>query len=665
MSKSRRAPRSKLRLKSLGFESLETRTMMSLPPALPDPNVTLTTTDVDTLLRRAVASANTSNAIIAVVDRNGTILGVQVEPGALASVAPDRLDFAIDGAVAEARTGAFFSNNDAKQGVITPSTIPIDLTSRTIRQISQTTITAREVQADPDPNVPDPTQQGPGFVAPIGVGGHFPADIAHTPPVDLFEIEGTNRAVVAPNGQPYGEDPANIAQSIPSPVAYGVQSGDPGHELDIGRGIGTLPGGIGLFKANPANPNQSILVGGIGVFFPGPTGYADVEQNFQPTNKKQTALQRENAPLALLAEYMAFAAAGGAPGVAAGITTKGPGGQTLPALPGFQVPLNPKFKVFLAGIALDQVGQGSAGGVKQTLKTGKTAGQGVILAPGAGSNKIVQGGMMEIPGAVVPTGILITPHASSVPGGLTEPEVEQIINQAITTANQTRAQLRVAPTDMAIAVTDTTGEVLGLYRMTDSTIFSIDVAVAKARNVAYYASPDLQPEDRVAVNDLLPVSATNPFLPLGTAFTSRTFRFLVEPRYPAGVDGSVPGAFSILREDWVDPKTGYNKGAPAPISDIHTVLGYDAFHPGTNFHATTDPNFQNGVVFFPGSSPLYVNQVLVGGFGVSGDGVDQDDVVSFFGAQGFAAPTAIRADQFFVRKTRLPYQKFSRNAFQL
>ncbi len=106
---------------------------------------------------------------------------------------------------------------------------------------------------------------------------------------------------------------------------------------------------------------------------------------------------------------MAFAAAGGAPGVSAGITTKGPGGQVLPALPNYLVPLSPSKKVFLAGIALDQVGQGSAGGVKQTLKTGKSAGQGAMLAVGDGSNMVVMGGMTEIPGAVVPTGILITP----------------------------------------------------------------------------------------------------------------------------------------------------------------------------------------------------------------------------------------------------------------
>jgi uncharacterized protein GlcG (DUF336 family) len=215
---------------------------------------------------------------------------------------------------------------------------------------------------------------------------------------------------------------------------------------------------------------------------------------------------------------------------------------------------------------------------------------------------------------------------------------------------------------MVFAVSDQDGDVLGLYRMADATVFSIDVAVAKSRNVTYYASADIQPFDQVHVNDLNPSSPT---LPVGTAFTNRTFRFLAEPRYPAGVDGSVPGAFSILRENWVNRSTAYNNGPPAPADDINTVLGYDSFFPGTNFHDPNNLANQNGVVFFPGSSPLYASQALVGGFGVSGDGVDQDDVVTFFGAHGYAAPTGIRADQYFVRGVRLPYQKFSRNAFQL
>ena len=49
--------------------------------------------------------------------------------------------------------------------------------------------------------------------------------------------------------------------------------------------------------------------------------------------------------------------------------------------------------------------------------------------------------------------------------------------------------------------------------MPDATVFSIDVAVAKARSVRYYADPGLlQPQDQT------------PFVPPGVAFTNRTFR---------------------------------------------------------------------------------------------------------------------------------------------
>jgi hypothetical protein len=54
----------------------------------------------------------------------------------------------------------------------------------------------------------------------------------------------------------------------------------------------------------------------------------------------------------------------------------------------------------------------------------------------------------------------------------------------------------------------------------------------------------------------------------------------------------------------------------------------------------------------------------VGGLGVSGDGVEQDDYVTAAGAQGFEAPPEIRADQVFVRGVRLPYWKFPRNPEQ-
>jgi len=65
--------------------------------------------------------------------------------------------------------------------------------------------------------------------------------------------------------------------------------------------------------------------------------------------------------------------------------------------------------------------------------------------------------------------------------------------------------------------------------------------------------------------------------------------------------------------------------------------------------------------FFPGAVGLYKNGTLVGGLGVSGDGVDQDDFVTAGGSVGFEAPTAIRADQIFINGVRLPYLKFPRN----
>jgi len=189
--------------------------------------------------------------------------------------------------------------------------------------------------------------------------------------------------------------------------------------------------------------------------------------------------------------------------------------------------------------------------------------------------------------------------------------------------------------------------------MPDATVFSIDVAVAKARNVNYYADvSQLQFVDQVVT--------------AGTAFTNRTFRFLALPRFPSTIDGPPPAPFSVLNDGGANFLTGRSIGAPLPASAFNSVSGHDAFHPGTNFHQRRNVLNQNGVVFFPGSAPLYkvINGIplLFGGFGVSVDGVDQDDVVTSGGVGPFGVPAAIfQADQTFVRGVRLPYQNFNRN----
>ena len=600
----------------------------------------LTTAEVGQLLDRASGATPSEDAIVVVVDRQGIILGVRTEAGIpLADVG--KLVFSIDGAVAKARTAAFFANNQAP------------LTSRTVRYISQTTITEREVNSNPSIADMTSTVAGPGFVGPIGLGGHFPPGVANTPPVDLFAIEHTNRDSIDdyPGGQGrFNADYASAAQEINAPGSYGLQSGM--MPTAQPRGIATLPGGIPLFRDTDGNGVGDTVVGGIGVFFPGPDGYASFEQGFVHGDGVSTT-KRTNAPKVLEAEFMALAAIGSSK--KAGVTVGAIGG--VPRVADLDLPFG---RLDLVGITLEVVGP-TAGieGVQQLLKFGRGLGPGTVN----GTDQLVTPATAMDPaqtlqtGTAVPTGWLVNAHAG---GGLTADDVTKIINQGISEAKKDRAAIRLplgSRTKMVFAVTDLDGNVLGLFRMDDATYFSLDVAVAKARNVAYYNDPAaLQPEDRVLAKQDPAVN------PKGVAFTARTFRFLVEPRYPAGVDGSKPGPFSILNEASINPKNAENLGTAAPANTFGTVQGYNSFNIGTNFRDTGSPSDkQNGVIFFPGSSGVYKNGKLVGGLGVSGDGVDQDDVVTSAAISGFAAPSAIRADRYTLRKVRLPYTKFLRN----
>ena len=57
--------------------------------------------------------------------------------------------------------------------------------------------------------------------------------------------------------------------------------------------------------------------------------------------------------------------------------------------------------------------------------------------------------------------------------------MEQIVATGIDQANRTRAAIRLplsSTTRMVLAVTDLEGNVVGLYRMPDATVFSLDVA---------------------------------------------------------------------------------------------------------------------------------------------------------------------------------------------
>jgi uncharacterized protein GlcG (DUF336 family) len=632
----------------LQVEQLEGR----FPPALIGSQVPLvapllTTTQVSQLLQRAAAATSNNSAIVAIVDRAGNILGVRVESGVSPAITGNSptLDFAIDGAIAEARSAAFFSSDGAP------------LTSRTVQYISQTTNIQPEVNSNPNDFNPSSTTSGPGLVAPIEIGGHFPPDINNTPLVDLFGIELTNRdgsfTIDPSDGDkvPYGIDPAFVPNGVQIPVtgiSYAEAIGDPNVTNPQSRGIGTLPGGIPIYEYGE-------LIGGIGVFFPGTTGYASEENSslsadFNPAKPD----------LAQEAEFIALAAVGGSSGAGFPVGTLG----GVAALPGFDLPND---RIDLAGITLATVGTGGSEGpanLVQFALANYGVGQGDPNSTAFPTGLPVDTmGNRFLNGTAVPTGWLVLPHAGTT---LSAAQVNQIIQQGIVTAEKTRSQLRLPIGDtsrMILTVTDgETGEILGLYRMPDAPVFSIDVAIAKARNVAYYDNPaQLQPQDQV------------PGLPKGVSMTNRTFRYLADPRFPEGVDNSTPGPFSILTSNpasiGINPSTGLNTGAQLPASAYEgTVFGFAAYNPGTNFHATAagiSLTQQNGVVFFPGSSAVYVTiggtPQIVGGWGVSGDGVNQDDFITVGGIAGFAAPSSLAADQYFVRGVRLPYFKFPPN----
>lgn len=588
-----------------------------------DPPTTISAAEVEQLLKRASAATASKDAIIAIVDREGNILGVRIEDGVAPEITGNTVNkvFAIDGAVALARTGAFFANNQAP------------LTSRTVQFISQTTITQREVDSNPSVDIGDPnsTINGPGFVAPVGIAGHFPPNVPFTPQVDLFAIEHTNRDTTSDDtltGQRFNAV-FNPGKAVPPPDSYGFVSGT--EPAARPRGIATLPGGIPLFK-------NGVVVGGIGVFFPGATGYASEENSSLSTTFNPALADRS-----LEAEYIGFAAEGGSSFFNIRIGALG----GVPPLPGFDLSGG---RIDLVGITLDLFGAGGQQGPIFLAQYGATLGNGIVN----GTDQIVDtGGDTLLPGKPVPSGWLVGPKVSTV-DNISKADVARIIFQGIAQANATRAAIRLplgSRTRMVFAVADSTGNILGLFRMPDATYFSIDVAVAKARNVAYYANAaKLQAADRLP--------GVNP----GVAFTNRTFRYLALPRFPEGIDGMPPGPFSILNDGGVDPLTGLQVGPPLPVNAFKSVQGFDAFHPGTNFRDPFNKKFQNGIVFFPGSAPLYKNGKLIGGFGVSGDGVDQDDVVTFFGTSGFGVPTSItRADQLIFAGVRLPYQKFNRN----
>jgi hypothetical protein len=137
------------------------------------------------------------------------------------------------------------------------------------------------------------------------------------------------------------------------------------------------------------------------------------------------------------------------------------------------------------------------------------------------------------------------------------------------------------------------------------------------------------------------------------AFSDRAGGALARPFYPDGLNPNPAGPFSREITEW----SVFNDGLQLDLirTNLLAAIG------GADVRCSTIPNLPNGLQIFPGSVPLYKNGELVGAIGISGDGVDQDDLIAAAGANSFEPPAGIRADQVIVRGTRLPFLKFPRS----
>jgi uncharacterized protein GlcG (DUF336 family) len=321
----------------------------------------------------------------------------------------------------------------------------------------------------------------------------------------------------------------------------------------------------------------------------------------------------------------------------------------------FAEPLGDPAAVYVDGIRLPFFGAcTTVACIRQTLRSRP-------LGSAAGS--VTSGVFLIQPrdGLQAPEGYLIGPRASAVAGGLTVSEAQQIVARSVEVALRTRAMIRLPvnqPSRMTMAVSDEAGEVLALFRMADGTVFSSDVAMTKARNAYYFSTREGYDVLRGFVERSRERYRWEPDPPPGQAWavTARTLNFGGQPVFPPGVDLEEP----------LDRHDDHERQGPFFDLYVYDTRNACTEGPGPSRGGNRAYLNQSGIVWFAGSVPLYKNGRLVGGLGVSGDGVEQDDYVSQLGSEGYHPPDALRVDNSFIvdsngHRVRLPYLKLPRH----
>jgi uncharacterized protein GlcG (DUF336 family) len=296
-------------------------------------------------------------------------------------------------------------------------------------------------------------------------------------------------------------------------------------------------------------------------------------------------------------------------------------------------------------------------------------------------------------------------------------EVRVVLQEGLKIANAARAQIR-RPTNsqarVTLSVIDTKGEVLGVVRTRDAPVFGTDVSLQKARATMFFslssaatelaALPDaryLNAQGQVSgqvVKFADYVSATRTFfgdqnfLTGQFAITPRAIGNIARPYFPDGIVGTPNGPLSKPFANWSPfsdgiqldlvnntvgailgayigalPAAGQTTSSPAQIQAL--LNGVVAVRTSG---CTSNPRLKNGIQIFPGAVPIYRAGVLIGALGISGDGIDQDDMIAFLGvhnagvvlASGLGhAPMAQRADQLTPGNSRLRYVQCPQGPF--
>jgi uncharacterized protein GlcG (DUF336 family) len=573
----------------------------------------LSSAEVGTVIARAAAEARGRgvSATIAVTDRVGNVLAVFAMPGAAPTA---RILSAPDG-----------SNQDA-QGIVIPSAGAAIAKAITGAYLSSSgnafsTRTASFIVQEHFP--PAPTTAG------LESGPLFGVQFSQLPCSDL--AARASDGLIGPKRSPLG--------------------------------LAADPGGFPLYK-------NGVVVGGVGVIADGTYGFDPNVLDRDVDVDEAIALAGTvgfEAPVAVRADRIS------ADGTSLRYTDVeypqigNVAGATLAATAGALVPVTGYYNG--AGLFSGAAYGTEASGVRASTAAEFANRDAFVLSNGAGANRYpLRGGT----------------DAGDVASPLTAAEARAILEEAFTVMSRARAQIR-QPLDsraqVTISLVDTRGSVLGLVRSPDAPIFGIDVSLQKARTANFF-SGRFAASELLAASGEVPqfVSRTRSFLGDSNALTGtfavsdRAIGNLSRPYFPDGEVGQPNGPLSRPIRQFSPFSTGLQSALVIANLGQHLQFvtgqsGADTPRACTGLPGVAggNPRLANGIQIFPGSVPIYRGSTLVGAIGVSGDGIDQDDMISFLGLHNAGArvggignaPAAIRSDRIVVqvgsRQVRLRY----------